>query len=225
MAINLALSKEFKVTLAQSKETIQGVRDRYRELFDELSKDIKAHSESEHSIPNVSAKIGKQGISAVKAMMAVNAAAFEGQKLTNTYNVLYAPRMNELFYDGKAVCQALNHAFFNEISVQEIKTSAEKDRQRNSTCFEIDQVWEEIRKLHDSLYYLGSYVNNIVYSLDRMQKMIDSLDRLASRELWVDSKAQDDALNVIAETQDVQSYKRDTGTDNKFDLDEYDDEL
>lgn len=207
-AISLTLSNEFNQNFESAKGTIKSIFDSYKKLFDELSADIKKHAESEHSIPNVSAKIGKPGISAVKAMMAVNAAAFEGQKLTNTYNTIYAPRMNELFYDARDIVNSITHAFYNEPSVQEIKTSAEKERQRNSTCFEIDQIWSEIRKYADSLQFLGNYVNNIVYSLDRMQKMIDSLDRLAARELWVDSKAQDDALNVIAENTNLDDYKR-----------------
>lgn len=205
---NLHLSTEFTKKLDDAKATLIIIRDSYLVLFDELSRDIRKHSESEHSIPNVSAKIGKPGISAVKAMMAVNAAAFEGQKLTNTYNSIYAPRMNELFYDAKEVINTITHHFYLEQSVQEIKTSAEKDRQRNTHCFEADQIWGEIRKYADSLQFLGNYVNNIVYSLDRMQKMIDSLDRLAARELWVDSKAQDDALNVIAENPNLDDYKR-----------------
>lgn len=217
-ATSLTLSGEFKQNLVSAKGTIEAVRDSYKKLFDALSEDIKKHAESEHSIPNVSAKIGKPGISAVKAMMAVNAAAFEGQKLTNTYNVIYAPRMNELFYDARDIVNSITHSFYNEPSVQEIKTSAEKERQRNSTCFEIDQVWEQVRKYNGSLTFLGNYVSNIVYSLDRMQKMIDSLDRLASRELWVDSKAQDDALNVISENEEASEYKR-----NQPDIEDYDD--
>lgn len=191
------LSKEIRALKKDTLIALESLTETHKKLYDEFFKEVEAHSKSKHSIPEVSAKVGKSGISALQAMRAVNEAAFTGQQLSNIYQSYYAPKLNEIAWDANTLVKELSHQFYNEAVVQDIKTSAEKERQRNSFCHEADMLTRDIQKRQDNLYHLGKYTENVIYSLDRMQKMIDSLDRLSAREMWVDVNTQQSALNNI----------------------------
>lgn len=212
----MAFSSKIQAHKRDSIEALKKMVERYGSLYRGIVQDVETHSKSKYSIPNVSAKIGKTGITALQAMQAVNEAAYEGQKLSNLYNSYYVIKLNELYFDSLAMIKNMTHLFYLEPDVQEIKTSAEKERQRNTFCHDLDMLHMEIKKYHENLVFLGKYVENVIYSLDRFQKMIDSLDRLASREMWVDIKAQDDAeSNIDAMMQEISKQDLDKNKENK----------
>ena len=189
-----------------SLTTMQGLVTRYREIYEDFSKQVDAHSNSIHSIPEVSKQVGDEKISAINAMKIVNSAAFDGQSLTNKYHTYYAIKLGEIYYDSKAIEIALKQTFMQDPDTEAIKTSAEKERKYDSFASDILAGLQEIKKMQDGFIHLGKYVENIVYSLDRLQRMIDSLERLASKELWVDTLANNTGLNVINEPLDKADF-------------------
>lgn len=193
----IIVTNQTKEYLASATETIKGLRDRYHKLYSDFSAEVEKHLQSGYTIPDVSKKIGDKKITSTQAMMAVNEAVYHGQQLANLYNSFYAPKLNEIKHDTSSAIFALTHAFNSDPEVQNIKTSAEKERQLAGFAFQPLQYEREVKKWHESFYFLGKYTENITYSLDRMQRMIDSLERLQSKELWIDSTAQEQAFSVI----------------------------
>ena len=192
-------TKEF---LNSTKAITQGLADSYQKLYDEFSAEVDKHTKSGQSIPDVSQKIGDKKITSTEAMRVVNEAVFYGQQLTNLYNSYYAPKLNELKHDMTSAIFALTNAFNTDPEVQAIKTSAEKERQFTIFAYDALQNERTVKKLHESFYFLGKYAENIIFSLDRMQRMIDSLERLQAKELWVDSTAQEQAFKIIEDADD-----------------------
>lgn len=195
MAIQVTSSTaEFlKSSIALTKE----LRDKYYKLYTEFQTEVEKHLQSGYTIPDVSKKIGDKKITSTQAMMAVNEAVYHGQQLANLYNSYYAPKLNEIKHDTTSAIFALTNAFNNDPEVQAIKTSAEKERQLQGFAFQPLQYEREVKKWHESFYFLGKYTENITYSLDRMQRMIDSLERLQSKELWIDSTANEQAFSIV----------------------------
>lgn len=187
--------------LNSSTEITKGLRDKYEQLYTEFQAEVDKHLQSGYTIPDVSKKIGDKKITSTQAMMAVNEATFYGQQLANLYNSYYAPKLNEIKHDIQIAVFALTNAFNNDTQVQQIKTSAEKERQLSQFAFKPLQYEREVKKWHESFYFLGKYTENITYSLDRMQRMIDSLERLQSKELWIDSTATEQAFDIINEAE------------------------
>lgn len=209
--------KHANETREQIEKTLSDIVDRYQKIYNDFSAEVELHAKSKHSIPEVSKKLSLDKVRAVDGMRAINEATYEGQKITNLYYTIYAPKLSELYYDAKSCIAVLEHAFMTEPKIQEIKTNAEKERQCNNFMFEANQLFSTITKLSESAHFLGKYVESIIYALGRMQNMIDSLDKLQSKEIWVDSKANEQSINEIATDSNInpQDYKR-TSNDDLF---------
>lgn len=193
--------------LNETKELTAELVSKYKQLYGEFSNEISKHTQSGRTIPDVSKAISDKSISSIGAMRVINDAIYDGMTLTNAYQTIYAPKLNELKYDVSSAVFALTNAFNKDPEVQAIKTSAEKERQLQMFAFEVLQHEREIKKLHESFTYLGKYVESITYSLDRMQRMVDSLDRLQGKEMWVDATAQEQALAIIDDNDDLEQFR------------------
>lgn len=180
-------------------ESIKTLEVKFREVYDKFSEDVSKHLDSKHSIPSVTREIARDDISSAQAMKTLVEASYEGQKLTNLYLVIYATRMNDIYHDAKLLTQTLYNTFMQDVQIQDIKTSAEKERQYSSFAFSVNTVWDKINKMNENQFSLGDYVKSIMFSLGRMQNMIDSLERLRAKALWVDSESQSKAMNILSD--------------------------
>lgn len=167
------------------------------QLHNEFSAEVDKHLVSGYTIPDVSRKISDKGISATQAMMVINEATYYGQQLSNLYYSYYAPRIYEIKGDISTLVFALTASYYNDPEVQVIKTSAEKERQLTLFASEVLISERSAKKLAESFSYLGKYTENIVFSLDRMQRMVDSLERLQNKDLWVDATANEQAFSIV----------------------------
>lgn len=187
-------TKEILVSsTAQAKELLA----KYHKLYNEFADEVDKHLRSGFTIPDISKRVSDKKITNAGAMRVINEATYFGQQLSNLYYSYYAPRLNELKSDISALVFVVQNAFSNDPEVQAIKTSAEKERQFASFAFEVLQCEREVKKLNESFYFLGKYTENVIFSLDRLQRMVDSLDRLQGKEMWVDATAQEQAFSII----------------------------
>lgn len=188
-----------KETLSQVTQQSETLIEKLRGIYKEFVVEVDKHLKSGFTIPDISKRISDKKTTSTGAMKAINEATYYGQQLSNLYYSYYAPRVNELKSDINTLVFTLQNAFSNDPEVQAIKTSAEKERQFASFAFTPLQHEREAKKLSDSFYYLGKYTENVIFSLDRMQRMVDALDRLQGKEMWVDATAQEQAFSIINE--------------------------
>lgn len=198
----MLLNDATREAIAKTTTLLAKVKERQVSIYNELAGAVKAHAESNKSIPEVAHFVSNKGASSLSAMRCVAEAAFEGTKLTNQWNVLWAPGLSECLYDAKSLMLKLKKDFNDDDNVQGIKTSAEKERQFESNCIEPLLLERDIVKLDNMSQPLGKYVEGIVYALDRMQRMIENLDKMSAREMWVSTPDTDTALKVINSTED-----------------------
>lgn len=182
---------------AQIKESIAELHSKASKIYKEFASEVEKHSNSNYSIPEVTKTISSDSITSVKAFKVLTVAQYNGQQITNQYYVLYAPKLNEIYYDAKILTQVLYNAFMNEDEIQAIKTSAEKERQYSSFAIEINHIWQKIQMIMDNFGYLGRYTENIVYSLSRLQNMLDSIDKMRAKEMWSEENQTNTALEIL----------------------------
>lgn len=169
---------------------------------------IEQHASSEHSVPTITDYINKAE-SFTDALHKLNIASFEGQKLSNLYLAYYAPKLNEIYYDAKSLVNEVEHLYNTSPECESIKTNAEKERRFNMWAFDIIQCFDSIKKLKVSLDFLGKYVDNLMFSLARLQTLVESLDKLQGKDMWLDNKSQSTALNVIKDKVTADDFKDD----------------
>lgn len=211
-----ATTEFLKETLALTAD----LKGKYQEWYNGFNEALNDYLIGEFTIPDVSKAISDKTITSIGAMRVINDAIYHGMKITTLYQTQYAPKLNELKYDIQSAVFALTNAFNNDPDIQAIKTSAEKERQLQMFAFEVLQNEKEVKKLHDSFAFLGKYVESIIYSLDRMQRMVDSLDRLQGKEMWVDITAQEQAMNIINDSTDLEQFRKPVKAQNKPQADE-----
>lgn len=206
------IAKEIKASLEKTYANMEKV-------YNSFLNDVKAHADSKNAIPNVTAKISDRATTPAKALKAIVDASFEGQKLTNNYYILAAPKINEYYYDTDALMRVLYNAFMNDPNTVMIKTSAEKERQYQSFAIDILQIKDKVYLLYENFTYLGKYTESIVYALNRLQNLIESLDKMKAKEMWVESENDKKVMDIISN--DEMSLSDFTDADELTDEDDF----
>ena len=199
----MIVASETRQVLSETLTLAQAIHNQYKELYKQFSDEIQAHLQSGFNTSEVAQKIGDKDLSTIQALALVNEAVFHSQRLANLWTAFYFPKFSELYIDLKNSVYTLTHAFNTDGAVVDIKTSAEKERQLQIFGYEVFTIQKDLEKYKASVESFGKYVENAVYTLDRYQKMIDSLDKMQAKSLWIDSQANTQGLNIIKDGEDL----------------------
>lgn len=181
----------------QHIELMQTTLSKAEKLYGDFASEVEKHSNSPYSLPNITKAVAEPHTLAAHAVKLITEACFESQKLSNLYYVIFGPKLTELYHDASQLQSILKHNFMIEPSTQAIKTDAGKTRAYEEFAFETTLTFQSIRNLKDRFYYLGKYTESLVYELNRLLTTIESMDKLQSKSLWVDSVANDISFDII----------------------------
>ena len=192
--------------LRQSITTATNLLDSYRSLFDEIKDKAQDLVNSAHSIPEISRQISNTQLSSVQALQLINTATYDNQRLSNLVNVYYTPRLNELFFDIKQVVATLDNEFYQDTFIQSIKTTAEKERKRATFGFELDTILNHTKSLDISYQSICRFVSNNIFALDRLQRMVELIDRVQGKDLWLENKANQQTDDIMSNLETADDF-------------------
>lgn len=165
--------------------SLNEIKSRYSKIYSEFYEKVEAHSNSEYSVPKVGMMLSDKSIRMTQALRVIHEAMFRAQEVTNSYNLIFGVKLNELQADASSIVRCFQVDFMNDPEVASIKTSAEKERQFSSYAKDILEVEAYIKSCSKSVELMGNYVKSLVFDLGRYQAMVESMDRMQSRELWL----------------------------------------
>lgn len=182
------------------KQTIEALHQQAVEIYKQFSDEVQKHAESKYAIPSVTNKLTKL-TSPVQSLKLIAEAQFEGQKLTNQYYITFAPKLNEIYYDAFHLTKVLYQAFMNDPIIVPIKTSTEKERRYQSFSLSTIYIYNKIELISENFKYLGKYTESIVFALTRLQNMVDSIDKMRSKEMWAEETSSTKALDILSNSE------------------------
>lgn len=207
-ARELAVMREtFTDRKIEAEDKMKELYKSAQDLYDSYAESIENYFDSEFSAHTVGRNIDGMD-NQVDAIRMVHIAIAHSQEMSGLFRLRLYPQITHIYVTAKTLYDVFYTEFMNDDAVSDtLTTNADKVREAELCLLYVGEDYEKITTILDQVKSYGKFVDEQMFSLNRMHTMVMNLEKLRDNEMFGEAKISENKTIAKEEIEDLEDYE------------------